>query len=469
MDAFIRARIQQHTRDAKAWLREQDPRPRLVRALHRWNSSPLPRPVVNVKIDGRPSARLGVDALLDFSVNATLEGEPLTDDELQKLLESAGGAAFVRGKWVEVDREKFGGALHYWKDLERRARKTGLSFFEGVRLLAGIVFDRDAGGGLPRASRAWVEATAGDTLKEILARLRSPEFAANGCPAALRTELRPYQQVGLDWLRFVTGLGLGACLADDMGLGKTVQVLALLLDQKERRDAAANSNEPLTPNLLVLPTSLIANWKSEIDRFAPTLTTFIAHPSELPAGIKSLSPEDVGGHDLVITSYGILARTEWLRRRPWNLVILDEAQAIKNARTRQSRAVKELPAAGRIVLTGTPVENRLSDLWSIFDFLNPGLLGNAKTFANFLKQLESRKDVSYQPLRTLVQPYILRRLKSDKRVIADLPEKTEVNAYCWLSRQQAALYEQSVRDLATQIKQVGGIQRRGLVLAQLTR
>ena len=169
----------------------------------------------------------------------------------------------------------------------------------------------------------------------------------------------------------------------------------------------------------------------------------------------------------MITTYGMLSRTEWLRQRDWDLVILDEAQAIKNSGTRQSRTVKELKAAARVAMTGTPVENRLSDLWSLFDFLNPGLLGGAKTFAGLVKQMEAGS--SYQPLRTLVGPYILRRLKTDKRVIADLPDKVEMSAFCTLSREQAALYEQAVRDLAEKLEEADGIQRRGLVLAQLMR
>ena len=171
--------------------------------------------------------------------------------------------------------------------------------------------------------------------------------------------------------------------------------------------------------------------------------------------------------DLVITTYGMLSREAWLREHDWDLAILDEAQAIKNSGTRQSRSVKELKATARVAMTGTPVENRLSDLWSLFDFLNPGLLGGAKTFAGLVKQMEARS--SYQPLRTLVGPYILRRLKTDKRVIADLPDKTEMSAYCNLSREQAALYEQAVRELAEKLEAVDGIERRGVVLAQLMR
>ena len=177
-----------------------------------------------------------------------------------------------------------------------------------------------------------------------------------------------------------------------------------------------------------MPASLLANWKAELDGFAPTLSFLIAHPSENATGKRQIEEKDVEGIDLLITTYGMLSRTEWLRQRDWDLVILDEAQAIKNSGTRQSRTVKELKAAARVAMTGTPVENRLSDLWSLFDFLNPGLLGGAKAFASLVKQMEANS--SYQPLRTLVGPYILRRLKTDKRVIADLPEKVEMSAFC---------------------------------------
>ncbi len=178
---------------------------------------------------------------------------------------------------------------------------------------------------------------------------------------------------------------------------------------------------------------------------------------------------EASNHDLVITTYTMLARLDWLSQRQWHLVILDEAQAIKNSGTRQSRAVKELRASGRIALTGTPVENRLSDLWSLFDFLNPGLLGEAKAFGRFVKQLAIGGPHPFGPLRSLVQPYILRRLKTDKKILSDLPQKTEVNAFCGLSKRQAALYGQSVRELADAIEQADGIQRRGIVLAYLMR
>ena len=266
------------------------------------------------------------------------------------------------------------------------------------------------------------------------------------------------------WLYLLAKLGLGACLADDMGLGKTIQVLALLLVLKRQRDGKRQ------PSLLVAPASLLANWASEIERFAPSLKALIAHPSELPANdLKTMAPERLQDVDLVITSYGSLLRIPWITDTSWSLLVLDEAQAIKNPAAKQTRTAKKLKARSRFALTGTPIENRLGDLWSIFDFINPGLLGSAKEFTNFVKRLADRPHNPYRPLRELVRPYILRRLKTDKTVIADLPDKTEVKAFCQLSRKQAALYQQAVEELAEQLDEVEGIQRKGLVLSFLMR
>lgn len=440
----------------------------IVRVPDWWKPHHPSRAIVNVRIDGRRGARLGVEALLDFSVGVALDGEPLTDAEFQELLAAGDGLVRLKGKWVEVDRQKLTEALAHWQTVERRVHENGLSFFEGMRLLAGATLERDVSAALPETTREWTGLTAGPVLEE-LARLKALDTRQIASPVGLRAELRPYQRSGLSWLHFLTHLGLGACLADDMGLGKTVQVIALLLALKQEQQASAAGAEKAGPSLLVVPASLIANWKAEIERFAPSLTYVIAHPSEAPPGKEELSAADVETRDLVITTYGMLQRQEWLRERAWRLAILDEAQAIKNAGTRQTRAAKELRAASRIALTGTPVENRLSDLWSLFDFLNPGLLGSAKTFATFIKKLDAAPRPSYQPLRALVGPYLLRRLKTDKDVIADLPDKTEVKAFCGLSRQQAVLYEQAVRDLEDRLEEAEGMQRRGLVLAQLLR
>jgi non-specific serine/threonine protein kinase len=254
---------------------------------------------------------------------------------------------------------------------------------------------------------------------------------------ALKTKLRPYQQVGVRWLHLLSTLGLGACLADDMGLGKTIQVLALMLVSRQEAPQRLNAeaaehaelNTARRTSLLVAPASLLANWAAEIGRFAPSLRTLVAHPSAMAsATLQALDQGMLADIDLVITSYGSLLRTPGLIKMPWRLAVLDEAQAIKNPGARQTRAAKQLDAHARIALTGTPIENRLGDLWSIFDFINPGLLGSSKEFTTFTKRLAARPQNPYGPLRELVRPYILRRLKTDKTVIADLPDKTEVKA-----------------------------------------
>src|SRR5205807_6920962 len=250
----------------------------------------------------------------------------------------------------------------------------GLQFGEAMRLLAGAGAVGDAGG-LPDAAE-WAQVSAGPWLAETLKGLRSPEGLAQVDPgAALRGSLRPYQQVGVRWLYLLARLGLGACLADDMGLGKTIQILALLLVLKQQPNGEAR------PSLLVAPASLLANWAAELERFAPSLRALIAHPSALPAAeLKNMTPERLRETDLVITSYGTLLRIAWMADTSWRLVILDEAQAIKNPDAKQTRIAGKLNAQTKFALTGTPVENRLGDLWSIFNFVNPGLLGSAKEF-----------------------------------------------------------------------------------------
>ncbi|HEX3148895.1 MAG TPA: DEAD/DEAH box helicase [Gemmataceae bacterium] len=431
----------------------------IVRVPDWWNAQKPTRPRVSVQVNTKNSASIGLDAMLDFSVQMSLDGETLGRDEIAQLLESAGGLVPLRGKWVEVDKVKLQQALDHWKTVENDVRDEGISFFEGMRLLSGADVTKEDDDKTQETIREWSGLTAGAELDAVLNGLRSPETQQETAPADLKAELRPYQRTGYSWLRFVVRLGLGACLADDMGLGKTVQVIALLLDLKRDKQKGAS--------LLVVPASLIANWKSELAKFAPSISFAVAHPSE--ANTADLTSAQADNFDLIVTTYGVLVRTEWMKKHRWRLAILDEAQAIKNSGTKQTRAVKELMASSRIAMTGTPVENRLSDLWSLFDFLNPGLLGTSKEFSGFVKQLQGAETPSFEPLRNLVRPYILRRLKTDKRVISDLPDKTELKAFCTLSKHQAALYQKAVDDLTEQLQAVDGIQRRGIVLAQLMR
>jgi non-specific serine/threonine protein kinase len=442
----------------------------IVRVPDWWRRDRPRRLEVSVTVGGKPPSTLGLDAFLDFSVALTLDGEAISDAEWRALLAGTGGLALVRGKWVELDRDKLRAVLGHWEHA-RRAAREGLSFREAMRLLAGTAIeDRDAAP-QPEGGGDWSRVVAGAWLAETLAHLRSPEALAAADPEALRTTLRPYQEIGVRWLWFLSRLGLGACLADDMGLGKTIQVLGLLLLEKSRRTASGRAGvDPRPPSLLVVPASLIANWQQEIGRFAPDLEVFVAHPSERPGRqLAALPTKDLAGADLVITTYGQVPRLPWLGEVEWTLLVLDEAQAIKNPAAKQARAVKQLRSRARVALTGTPIENRLGDLWSLFDFLNPGLLGSARAFTRVTRELAAGGDRHYGPLRALVRPYILRRLKTDRAVISDLPDKTEVRAYCRLTKKQAALYQETVTELERRLGGIEGMERRGTILATLLR
>jgi non-specific serine/threonine protein kinase len=435
----------------------------IVRVPVRWRSTRPPRPKVTAKVGDKPPSGVGKESLLDFEVNVTLDGQPLTPAEIQSLLARSSGLHFIRGQWVEVDRDRLAQLLDQFRDAEKVANEGGLSFMHAMRMVSNAA--SPAGPVPDEETLEWSRIIAGDWLRQTLDDIRHP---ANVVPLPSRDELhaalRPYQATGVQWLHLLSQLGLGACLADDMGLGKTMQVLALLLVTRRREKSRA-------PSILVAPASLLANWTSEIERFAPGLKTIVAHPSVIPTKeLQSIDAARLQDTDLVITSYGSLVRVPALAEIPWRLAILDEAQAIKNPTTHQSRAVKRLKSKARIALTGTPVENRLGDLWSIFDFINPGLLGSAKEFTVFAKRLANRTHNPYAPLHDLVRPYILRRLKTDKSVIQDLPEKTEVKAYCSLSRRQAALYHEGVKELASRLEETQeGIDRRGMILSFLMR
>ncbi len=439
----------------------------VVRVPDWWAAKRPPRPQVQVTLGSRAPGGLGTDALLDFDVRVTLDGQTLSEAEIERMAMSSHGLALIRGKWVELDAARLREALDHWRKIKAAAGQDGLGFIEGMRLLSGAAVGESAAILPPPDAEAWSDVVAGRWLKEALDALRQPERLGDASsPQGLRAELRPYQEVGVRWLSLLHRLGLGACLADDMGLGKTIQVLALLLALKERPASGGSG-----PALLVVPASLIANWKAEIDRFAPSLRVLVAHPSAMDKAADDVTAEDLARVDLVVTTYGLTHRLRWLALTEWPLVVLDEAQAIKNPGAKQAHAVKALRARSRVALTGTPVENRLTDLWSIFDFLNRGLLGSARAFAAFAKQLGERPG-GFAPLRELTRPYILRRLKTDRRIIDDLPEKTELTAYCGLSRAQAALYQESVKSLASRLEGLDrspDIERRGIVLAYLMR
>ena len=439
----------------------------IVRIPDWWRKRPLAR--VSVTVGSSASAVLGQDALLDWDVGVAIGDEALSDDDIRELLSGGDGLMLFKGQWIEVDKDKLQQALTHWQTV-REQLSDGLTFAQGMRLLSGLPLDLKENDDEEDINHPvdWPHTRAGDGLAKLLDKMRAKED--DSAPAALHATLRPYQQAGLAWLKLLSGLGMGACLADDMGLGKTIQILALLLHDKE-------VNRRKHPSFLVVPASLLGNWKNEAEQFAPSLQVHIFHPamtSKEKLDQWEQQPGNLQKTDLVVTSYAMLTRkADFFSGLRWRFVIADEAQAIKNSGTRQSRAVKKLISDACIALTGTPIENRLSDLWSLFDFINPGLLGSGKTFKKMIASLEKRDTDNYGPLRRLVSPYILRRMKTDTSIINDLPDKTETVAYCHLTKDQARLYASIVNDMSQALDKLASendrMRRRGLVLQSITR
>ncbi len=405
-----------------------------------------PRPTVQVSLGTNDQAKLTAESLVSFDVGVSLGDEKLTPEEMERLLSMDGqGLVLFKGAWVEVDAERLKEALEHWKAAGAEARSGGMTFAQGMRLLAGMPDSPAAAAGATEQTvREWSRLELGPHARELLREARRAAEVRQEDMPDLRATLRPYQLEGVSWLRFLDRLGMGACLADDMGLGKTVQVLALLLAERETEHGGM-------PTLLVIPASLLANWKAEAEKFAPSLNLLVLHTSEraLP---KRFQPELFRDVDLVVTTYSQCQRLPWLGEVTWRRVILDEAQAIKNPGTKQSVMARRLKSARRVALTGTPIENRLTDLWSLFDFLNPGLLGSLDSFVRLTKQMQGKGGVGLGPLRRLTSRCILRRLKTDKAISASLPDKIETTVSCHLTKEQARLYQQVTARLEEDLK-----------------
>ncbi len=431
----------------------------LVRFANLWKKRPK-KLQAQVALDvGRRPGRLNSELLLKFSVQAVIGDEKLTQEELDSLLESGGGLVRIKGEWVEADPENVRKLLTQWGALPRET----LTLTEGARLLAGAAPEFPAPAVDPEQLRVVPTAELEKLLsgEELPAELKCPAL-----PARLEKLLRPYQKRGVDFLWRTTALGMGACLADDMGLGKTLQLLSFL--ELLRIQGALVP----CPALLILPASLLANWRDEAAKFTPELRLKLLHGSELAPGwmetFAAHPAEFLHDCDLAVTTYATAVRLlAGLRKLEFPAVIADEAQALKNPASNQSRAVRSLRARRRIALSGTPVENRLTDLWSIFDFLSPGLLGSLPRFQESVKRMEEA-ECSYAPLRRLTSPYILRRLKSDRSIIRDLPDKSEVNVFCTLTKEQALLYRRVVDAMKRDLEQAGEERRAGVVLGALT-
>ena len=387
-------------------------------------------------------------SLIGLDVAMALGDEPISAQELAELAELKAPLVRFRGQWVEINADDIRAAADFWRNRKQ------VSLREVVQI--GLGADQ-------RAQDDNVSLAAGDWLRDLLEQLQQKgRIEQMDAPRDFIGQLRPYQQLGYSWLAFLRNWGLGACLADDMGLGKTVQTLAALqLDRQQGNDR---------PNLLVCPTSVINNWQREAARFTPDLPVRPHHGPSRQGGAAFLNQAE--GHQVVITSYGTMNRDrELLGSVPWRAVILDEAQNIKNPGSQQARNAQGLPADYRIALTGTPVENHVGDLWSIMQFLNPGLLGSQAEFKrNYFQPIQADRDgAAAARLQKATGPFILRRLKTDRSVIDDLPEKNETKQYCNLTREQATLYEAVLREAETRLESAEGMERRGSILDTLTK
>ena len=396
---------------------------------------------------------LNLNALVRFRWQLALGDQTVAPEEFAHLAALKLPLVQVRGEWVELQPEQIEAAIRFW---EKRAAEEEMALREA--LLMGLAEEGEVGE-LPVVgveTEGWV--------RDLLRRLSGGEpLTELSPPPTFVGQLRPYQVRGFSWLDFLRRWGLGACLADDMGLGKTIETIAFILhDLENGRDDG--------PVLILCPTSVVGNWAREIARFAPSLRVMVHHGSDRASG-EEFAARARQAH-VVISTYALARRDEeTLREVKWAGVVLDEAQKIKNPAAKQTQAIRRLPAGYRIALTGTPVENRLSELWSIMQFLNPGYLSSQKSFrTNFARPIERYQDQEAAArLRKLVQPFVLRRLKTDPTIIQDLPDKLEHKVYCTLTPEQATLYQAVVEDAMLQVDEAKGIQRKGLVLSMLTR
>lgn len=439
-----------------------------------WWNQPLGRLGARLQIDAPPAdalssaagdgiapaaSMIGLNSLVRFRWQVAIGDQPLTMEEFNALARQTTPLVHVRGRWIEISPQQLAAAREFLE----KSPDGEMTLLEAIQMAHGMddrqlglpVFGLDASG--------WVA----DVLNASSEDHRMPQLEQ---PKEFLGTLRPYQATGLSWLAFLDRFGLGACLADDMGLGKTIQLIAMLLHEREAADKHNEHSDTVGPTLLIVPTSVVANWVRELQRFAPTIRVQVHHGPDRVLGDRFV--EIAAEHDLVITTYPLISRDqETLRRVKWHRVALDEAQYIKNPPTKQTTAIRSLHAPRRLALTGTPVENRLSELWSIMEFLNPGYLGPSTEFRRrFAVPIERHRDPhKAEHLRQMVRPFILRRVKTDPTVIDDLPECLETKEYAVLTPEQAALYQQVVDAMLRDVDRAQGIQRRGLVLATLVK
>ncbi|MGM0379666.1 MAG: DEAD/DEAH box helicase [Bacillota bacterium] len=405
-----------------------------------------------LKVGDENKSKVDYNALVSYNPEIHLDGNKLTQKEIQKLLNESEGLTLIKGKWVEVNHSKLKKALDYFEKAKKQSKELSMNIIEAFRFEQNQLLEAD------KDSNIDIEINNGDFLNQITSKLQSPELIDSiNSDQKFKADLRKYQTKGLNWLYFMKKMGLGACLADDMGLGKTVQIIALLSYLKDNNEKS----------LIVLPVSLIGNWIDEIEKFAPHFSFYILHRSENKKLEKARKIFDNENIDLFITSYGMVSKIKWLKKVTWDNLIIDEAQAIKNPGTKRSKSIKELRSKFKVALTGTPIENRLGDLWSLFDFLNPGLLGNKKEFKSFVSG-KIKNEGDYSQLNKIVNPFILRRLKTDEKIISDLPQKTEMKVYASLTSKQSVLYKKLVdKIIKVMNSEKEGIKRKGIILSSI--
>ncbi|MBW4465182.1 MAG: DEAD/DEAH box helicase [Pegethrix bostrychoides GSE-TBD4-15B] len=456
-----------------AWVLEESGYKVIVPAW--WTPKGQQRAKIRLRASGRKlgsnsksKGYFSLETLVDYQYELAINGEPVSEREWQALVNAKSSLVQFRGEWMELDQDQMQQMLEFWKS--HKQEHPELSLIDFVKLMAeGDDFE--------------VELSHDQALAEMLSKLNDKSgLEVLPDPQQFQGQLREYQKRGVSWISYLESIGFNGCLADDMGLGKSAQVIARLLQEREQvaqksasksasesaQKSAQKSDKPL-PTLLIAPTSVVGNWQKEIEKFAPQLRSMIHHGSD-----RNQEPESfrqaVAPCDVVITSFTLARKDEKLLNGiEWQRLVVDEAQNIKNPKAAQTKAILKLSAQHRLALTGTPIENRLLDLWSIFNFLNPGYLGKESQFRqSFETPIQKNSDPSRSAvLKKLVEPFILRRVKTDPTIIQDLPDKVEQKLFCNLTKEQAALYEALVKDVERQLEDAEGIQRKGLILSTL--
>ena len=410
----------------------------------------------NIKTGMKTTGMLDINSIISFDWEIAIGDDKVSLKELQRLAKAKSHLVQMRGEWIEMSHEEIKRAIELLKK-----RTETMSLLEAIKIgLSGEDADTR------QKDSIEISVTSKNSqVQQVLQQLEGKaELKDIKQPEGFAGDLRPYQLRGLAWLEFLQRWGLGGCLADDMGLGKTIQILALVQSQHSRKAKK--------PFLLVCPTSVIGNWQKEASKFTPKLKVMVHHGQSRSRDLKAFKME-VKKYDMVISSYGLLQRdVDIIKEAQWDGIVLDEAQNVKNPHTLQSKAARLINARTRFALTGTPVENNVGDLWAIMEFLNPGFLGTQTTFKHrFFIPIQSMQDEdAIKKLKKATGPFILRRLKTDKTVIADLPKKMEMTTYCQLTKEQASLYVATLKDLERKINAMDhGIQRKGAILSLIAK